>query len=235
MMTSCIIVDDEPLARDVLVKYISDCPILELKASCKSAFEAIEVIKSHNIRIVFLDINMPKLSGLTMVKTMDHPPQIIFTTAYPEYAVEGFEVDATDYLVKPFSFERFMKAVNKALEREKIRDRVDETKDINGAGKFIVKADGKLYQIEWKDIAFFEAMGDYIKVHTSTRIIITHCTLKNIEDRLPAGMFLKVHRSYIISPSSIEFIEGNRIKIGKEFIPIGQSYRSNLESYLGSK
>jgi DNA-binding LytR/AlgR family response regulator len=235
MMTSCIIVDDEPLARDVLVKYISDCPILELKASCKSAFEAIEVIKSYNIRIVFLDINMPKLSGLTMVKTMDHPPQIIFTTAYPEYAVEGFEVDATDYLVKPFSFERFMKAVNKALEREKIRDRVDETKDINGAGKFIVKADGKLYQIEWKDIAFFEAMGDYIKVHTSTRIIITHCTLKNIEDRLPAGMFLKVHRSYIISPASIEFIEGNRIKIGKEFIPIGQSYRSNLESYLRSK
>jgi DNA-binding LytR/AlgR family response regulator len=92
-----------------------------------------------------------------------------------------------------------------------------------------------LYQIEWKDIAFFEAMGDYIKVHTSTRIIITHCTLKNIEDRLPAGMFLKVHRSYIISPASIEFIEGNRIKIGKEFIPIGQSYRSNLESYLRSK
>jgi DNA-binding LytR/AlgR family response regulator len=234
MMTSCIIVDDEPLARDVLVKYISDCPILELKASCKSAFEAIEVIKNHNIRIVFLDINMPKLSGLSMVKTMDHPPQIIFTTAYPEYAVEGFEVDATDYLVKPFSFERFMKAVNKALEREKVRDRLDETKVNNGAGKFIVKADGKLYQIEWKDIVFFEAMGDYIKVHTSTRIIITHCTLKNIEDRLPAGMFLKVHRSYIISPASIEFIEGNRIKIGKEFIPIGQSYRSNLESYLGS-
>jgi DNA-binding LytR/AlgR family response regulator len=235
MITSCIIVDDEPLARDILVKYISDCPILELKESCKSAFEAIEVIKNHNIRIVFLDINMPKLSGLSMVKTMDHPPQIIFTTAYPEYAVEGFEVDATDYLVKPFSFERFMKAVNKALDREKIRDRLDETNDSNGSGKFIVKADGKLYQIEWKDIAFFEAMGDYIKVHTLTRIITTHCTLKNIEERLPAGMFLKVHRSFIISPASIEFIEGNRIKIGTEFIPVGQSYRSNLESYLAGR
>jgi DNA-binding LytR/AlgR family response regulator len=232
MRTSCIIVDDEPLARDVLIKYISDCPILELKMSCKNAFEAIEVMKNQDIRVVFLDINMPKLSGLSMVKTMDHPPQIIFTTAYPEYAVEGFEVDATDYLVKPFSFERFMKAVNKALEREKIRDRLDDVKDINGAGKFIVKADGKLYQIEWKDIVFFEAMGDYVKVHTITRMLITHDTMKNIEDKLPAGMFLKVHRSFIISPVKIEFIEGNRIKLGKEFVPVGQSYRSNLESYL---
>jgi DNA-binding LytR/AlgR family response regulator len=235
MTTSCIIVDDEPLARNVLVKYISDCPILELKASCKSAFEAIEVIKNNDIRIVFLDINMPKLSGLSMVKSMDHPPQIIFTTAYPEYAVEGFEVDATDYLVKPFSFERFMKAVNKALEREKIREKTGETKDINGTGKLIVKADGKLYQIEWQDIIFFEAMGDYIKVHTSTKTIITHNTLKNLENNLPSGMFLKVHRSYIISPASIEFIEGNRIKIGKDFIPVGQSYRSNLESYLAGR
>ena len=235
MTTSCIIVDDEPLARDVLIKYISDCPILELKGTYKSAFEAIEVMKNQDIRIVFLDINMPKLSGLSMVKALDHTPQIIFTTAYPEYAVEGFEVDATDYLVKPFSFERFMKAVNKALEKEKIRERMDETKDINGTGKFIVKADGKLYQIEWNDIAFFEAMGDYIKVHTTKKMIITHCTLKNIEDRLPSGMFLKVHRSYIISPASIDFIEGNRIKIGNEFIPIGQSYRSNLESYLKGK
>jgi len=235
MIINCIIVDDEPLARDVLVKYITDCPMLELKASCKSAFEAIEIIKNNNIHIIFLDINMPKLSGLSMVKTIDHPPQIIFTTAYPEYAVEGFEVDATDYLVKPFSFERFMKAVNKALEREKIRERINETKDINDTGKFIVKADGKLFQVEWRDIAFFEAMGDYIKVHTTTRTIITHGTLKSIEDRLPGGLFLKVHRSFIISPASIEFIEGNRIKVGKEFIPIGQSYKSNLESYLAGR
>lgn len=235
MINSCIIVDDEPLARDVLVKYISDCPILELKASCKSAFEAIEIMKNQIIHIVFLDINMPKLSGLSMVKAMDHPPQVIFTTAYPEYAVEGFEVDATDYLVKPFSFERFMKAVNKALEREKIRDRVDVMKDGNGVGKFIVKADGKLYQTEWKDIVFFESMGDYVKVHTTSRMLLTHDTMKNIEEKLPTGMFIKVHRSFIISPDKIEFIEGNRIKIGKEFVPVGQSYRSNLESYLAGK
>jgi DNA-binding LytR/AlgR family response regulator len=235
MNITCIVVDDEPLARDVLVKYISDCPILQLKASCKSAFEAIEIIRNSSIDIVFLDINMPKLSGLSMVKSMDHPPQIIFTTAYPEYAVEGFEVDATDYLVKPFAFERFMKAVNKAIERLKARDRLNGAKDITEPGKFIVKADGKIFQIEWKDIAYFEAMGDYIKVHTTPRTIIIHGTLKSIEDRFPEGMFLKVHRSFIISPASIEFIEGNRIKIGEDFIPIGQSYRTNLETYLGGR
>ncbi len=235
MIITCIIVDDEPLARDVLLKYISDCPILQLKATCKSAFEAIEQIKNSSIDLVFLDINMPKLSGLSMVKSMDHPPQIIFTTAYPEYAVEGFEVDATDYLVKPFSFERFMKAVNKALERLKTRDRINESKEIAESGKLVVKADGKLFQIEWKDIAFFEAMGDYIKFHTTNRTIVTHGTLKSIEDRLPEGMFLKVHRSFIISLSKIEFIEGNRIKIGEEFIPVGQSYRTNLDTYLGGR
>jgi len=235
MITTCIIVDDEPLARDVLVKYISDCPMLQLKATCKSAFEAIEIIKNNRIDIVFLDINMPKLSGLSMVKTMDHPPQIIFTTAYPEYAVEGFEVDATDYLIKPFSFERFIKAVNKAMERIKTRDRLNEAKDTSESGKFIVKADGKIYQIEWKEIEYFEAMGDYIKVHTPTKTIVTHGTLKSIEDRIPEGMFLKVHRSFIISPASIEFIEGNRIKVGSDFIPIGQSYKANLETYLNSR
>jgi len=235
MIITCIVVDDEPLARDVLVKYISDCPILQLKASCKSAFEAIEIIRNSSIDIVFLDINMPRLSGLSMVKSMDHPPKIIFTTAYPEYAVEGFEVDATDYLVKPFSFERFMKAVNKAIGRLKARDRLNGAKDITESGKFIVKADGKMFQLEWKDIAYFEAMGDYIKIHTPNRTIVTHGTLKNIEDRLPEGMFMKVHRSFIISLASIEFVEGNRIKIGAEFIPVGQSYRANLESYLNGR
>ena len=127
-----IIVDDEPLARDVLVKYISDCPMLELVSTCKSAFEALGILNSQNVRIVFLDINMPKLSGLSMVRSMQNPPHIIFTTAYPEYAVEGFEVDAVDYLVKPFSFDRFMKAVNKAIAREEYIRFV--AKDVPGCG-----------------------------------------------------------------------------------------------------
>ncbi len=174
MMLPSIIVDDEPLARDVLIKYISDCPMLELVSTCKSAFEALEVLNNQSVRIIFLDINMPKLSGLSMVRLIQNPPQIIFTTAYPEYAVKGFEVDAVDYLVKPFSFDRFMKAVNKALVREEyIRDKtgngVEEDKKY-----FHVKADGKLYQVEHNDILYFEALGDYVRVITTAKKLVTH-------------------------------------------------------------
>jgi len=230
-----IIVDDEPLARDVLVKYISDCPMLELVSTCKSAFEALDVLKEHTVRIIFLDINMPKLSGLSMVRSMQNTPQIIFTTAYPEYAVEGFEVDAVDYLVKPFSFDRFMKAVNKAIVREeyisgKTGNGVEEEKKY-----FHVKADGKLYQVEHNDILYFEALGDYVQVITSAKKLVTHDTLKNVEDNLPSKRFLRVHRSFIISLEKIEFVEGNRVKIGEDFIPVGQSYKTNLESYLADK
>ncbi len=235
MITPCMIVDDEPLARDVLVKYIANCPILELAAVCKSAFEAIEILKNKDIRILFLDINMPQLSGLSMVRTMDNPPNIIFTTAYPEYAVEGFEVDAADYLVKPFSFERFMKAVNKAIQREEyIRNRF-QTQDHNERKYFRIKADGKIYQLDYDRIKYFEAFGDYVKVHTDDKTIITHDTLKNVEKNLPAKQFMRVHRSYIISLDKIEYIEGNRVKIGQEFIPVGDSYKENLETYLGSR
>jgi len=232
MTLTSIIVDDEPLARDVLVKYISDCPMLELVAVCKSAFETLEVLNSREVRIIFLDINMPKLSGLSMVRSLQNPPQVIFTTAYPEYAVEGFEVDAVDYLVKPFSFDRFMKAVNRAVEREEyIRNKAG-----NGVEEerkyFHVKADGKIYQVEHREILYFEALGDYVRVKTSEKRLVTHDTMKNIEDSLPPKKFLRIHRSFIISVDRIEFVEGNRVKIGEDFIPVGQSYRANLESFL---
>jgi len=235
MTLPSIIVDDEPLARDVLVKYISDCPMLDLVSTCKSAFEALEVVKNNDVRIIFLDINMPKLSGLSMVRSMQNPPQIIFTTAYPEYAVEGFEVDAVDYLVKPFSFDRFMKAVNKALTREEYIKGPDNNGAEEAKKYFHVKAEGKLYQVEQNDILYFEALGDYVQVITMSKKLVTHDTMRNIEDNLPSRRFLRVHRSYIISLEKIEFVEGNRVKIGEDFIPVGQSYKSNLESYLADK
>ncbi len=235
MNLQSIIVDDEPLARDVLIKYISDCPMLELVSTCKSAFEALDALNHHTVRLIFLDINMPKLSGLSMVRTLQNPPQIIFTTAYPEYAVEGFEVDAVDYLVKPFSFDRFMKAVNKAIAREEyLRDKTG-----NGAEDdkkyFLIKADGKLYQVEHNDILYFEALGDYVQVITTAKKLVTHDTLKNVEDNLPAKRFLRVHRSFIISLERIEFVEGNRVKIGEDFIPVGQSYKANLDTYIAGQ
>ena len=224
MSVSCIIVDDEPLAREVLQKYIADCPLISLEESCSSAFEAMKVMERISVGIVFLDINMPKLSGLSMIRSLDRPPEIIFTTAYPEFAVEGFELDAADYLVKPFSFERFLKAVSKAVKRVGARNgtAADQKKFL------MVKADGKIYQLEHSSIQFMEAMGDYVRIHTDSRVITTYGTLKNMEKILPHDQFLRIHRSYLIALDRINFLEGNRLRIRKIDIPVGQSYRDTL-------
>lgn len=231
MSVACIIVDDEPLAREVLEKYISECPLVILKASCRSAYEAMDVLDRIDVGIVFLDINMPKLSGLSMIRSLDRPPEIIFTTAYPEYAVEGFELDAADYLVKPFSFERFLKAVNKAVKRiGKIKNSDPGAADQK---KFlIVRADGKIYQIEHSSIFYVEAMGDYVRIHTDSEVITTYGTLKNMEESLPEEHFLRVHRSYLIALEKISFLEGNRLRVKDDDIPVGQSYRERLMERL---
>lgn len=225
MSVTCIIVDDEPLAREVLEKYISDCPMLDLKESCGNAFEAMDLLDRHPIGIVFLDINMPKLSGLSMIRSINHPPEIIFTTAYPEYAVEGFELDAADYLVKPFSFERFLKAVNKALKRIESR-KADASSDQR---KFLmVKADGKIYQVDHGSIQYLEAMGDYVRIHCDGKVITTYDTLKGLETILPPEHFQRVHRSFIIALDRISYMEGNRLRVSESDIPVGQSYREGL-------
>jgi DNA-binding LytR/AlgR family response regulator len=232
MKITCIIVDDEPLAREVLEKYIGDCPMLDLQASCSSAFEAIEELEKGVVQLVFLDINMPKLSGISLIRTLDHPPEIVFTTAYPEYALEGFELDAVDYLVKPISFERFMKSVNKATRRFEMR--VKQTNGISGeeSSFLIIKADGKIYRLQLAEIMLLEALGDYVRIHTPAGMITTHDTLKNLEKSLPADLFLRVHRSYVIALEKIRFLEGNRLRIGELDIPVGQSYRDPLLKYL---
>ena len=226
MSVSCIIVDDEPLAREVLEKYVADCPLLSLEESCSNAFEAMDVLDRISVGIVFLDINMPKLSGLSMIKSLDRPPEIIFTTAYPEHAVEGFELDAVDYLVKPFSFERFLKAVNKAVKR------IESSKTNGGSVEqkkyLMVKADGKIYQVEHSSICYVEAMGDYVRIHSDTGVLTSYDTMKNMEENLPGELFLRVHRSYLIALEKISFLEGNRLRIKEDDIPVSQSYRENL-------
>jgi DNA-binding LytR/AlgR family response regulator len=227
MSVSCIIVDDEPLAREVLEKYIAGCPLVRLEASCRSAFQAMEVLDRTPVGIVFLDINMPKLSGLSMIRSLDRTPEIIFTTAYPEFAVEGFELDAADYLVKPFSFERFLKAVNKAVKR--IENRGISGQSPADQKKFLmVKSDGKIYPLEHSSVCFLEAMGDYVRIHTDTGVITTYDTLKNMEENLPGDHFLRVHRSYIVALEKIRFLEGNRLRVKESDIPVGQSYREKL-------
>lgn len=234
MSVSCIIVDDEPLAREVLEKYISECPMLDLKASCSSAYEAMDVLDRIPAGIVFLDINMPGLSGLSMIRSLDRLPEIVFTTAYPEFAVEGFDLDAADYLVKPFPYERFLKAVNKAVKRI-------ENLKTSGPGaadqkKFLmVRADGKIYQVDHSSIRSLEAMGDYVRIHTDSGVITAYDTLKNMEEILPEEQFLRVHRSYIIALERISFLEGNRLRVDDSDIPVGQSYRENLMNHMDKK
>jgi DNA-binding LytR/AlgR family response regulator len=228
ILYKCLVVEDEPLAQNVLKKYIVSHPLLELGAVCGDALEAQQWLARHQTTIVFLDINLPRLSGISFIKSLSQPPLVIFTTAYPEFAVEGFELDAVDYLVKPFSLERFLKAVNKALEKLERKAPGD-----TAAATFIfIKADKKVYKVNFADILYIEALDDYVKVVTTQGQYMVHDTLKGLQEELPAGQFIRVHKSYIIGGNKIVFIEGNYIKIGDKDIPIGASYREEVFARL---
>jgi DNA-binding LytR/AlgR family response regulator len=225
----CLVVEDEPLAQNVLKKFIAEHPLLELAAVCADAIEAQQWLAREQADIVFLDINLPRLSGISFLKSLSRPPLVIFTTAYPEFAVEGFELDAIDYLVKPFSFERFLRAVNKVLE--KLERKAPGGSTATPASIFI-KADKKVYKINLADILYIEALDDYVKVVTTQSNFMVHDTLKSLQEELPADLFMRVHKSYIIAGSKIVFIEGNYVKIGDKDIPIGASYREAVFARL---
>ena len=228
-MINCIIVDDEPLSRRVIQKYLKDLTSLNLIASCSHAFEAMEVIQKEQVDLIFLDINMPKLSGINFAKSLSNPPLIIFTTAYPEYAVEGFELEAVDYLLKPFSQERFLKAVNKA---SKILESEANGRHSKEANYLVVKADKKLYKLKSEEILYLQAYGDYVKIFTTKKTLLTKERLSILEANLPADLFQKIHRSYIISLDAISFLEGNQVKINETFLPISNTCRAELLAKL---
>lgn len=225
----CLVVEDEPLAQNVLKKYIAEHPLLELAAVCADAPEAQQWLARQQSAIVFLDINLPRLSGISFLKSLSRPPLVIFTTAYPEFAVEGFELDAVDYLVKPFSFERFLKAVNKAFEKLERKERGGA---LAPATSIFIKADKKVYKVNLADILYIEALDDYVKVVTTQTHYLVHDTLKSLQEELPADQFMRVHKSYIIAGNKIVFIEGNYVKIGDRDIPIGASYREEVFARL---
>ncbi len=227
MTVNCIIVDDEPVSQDILRKYMEDTPRLNLLQICNNAFEASEALLQHPVDLIFLDINMPKLSGMKFYKSLNNPPYVIFTTAYPEFAAEGFEVDAVDYLLKPFPFERFLKAVNRAMERIKKPDNQSNAEEF-----ILLKADKKLHRINLPDILYLEALGDYVKVFYADIFIIVHETLQRLHDQLPQKEFIRIHKSYVISTGNINYVEGNQVKIGEREIPIGQKYKDDLMDFL---
>ena len=221
MKISCIIVDDEPLSRDVLLTYIADTPQLEIKAVMDNAIHAMNYLNQNQIDLVFLDINMPKLSGINLVKSLVNPPLIIFTTAYPQFAIDGFELDAVDYLLKPFSFERFLKSVNKVSEKLS-KTEMPEQKYL------VIKADKKLHRIRQDEILYFESAGDYVKIFFKDQIIMAHETMKNLEQTLPSEMFFRTHRSYIVALDKITFIEGNQLKIADVMVPVSLDKKEEL-------
>lgn len=226
----CLIIDDEPLSVRIIEKYVNELPNLELAGTCENAFEAMNMIKKESPDVLFLDINMPKLSGISLIKSLSNPPLTVFTTAYPEYAVEGFELEVVDYLLKPFSLERFIQAVRKTEEKLAFLNSKSQPEKIPEF--LIIKADKKLYKIDFREIIHLQAYGDYVKIFTEKKTFVTKERLTKIEKDLPENQFLRIHRSHIISLNRIEFIEGNLVKIGKDKLPIAGSYKEVLMEKL---
>lgn len=226
-MYKCLVIEDEPLAQNILKKYIADYPSLELVAVCSDALEAQTIFHDQIIHLLFLDINLPKLSGINFLKALSNPPFVIFTTAYPEFAVEGFELNAIDYLVKPFSFERFLKAVNKALVQLNFTSSAKPGESKNNTSIFL-KADKKIHKIDLDSILYIEAVGDYMKVVTGSGQLLVNETMKQMLEELPDNDFIRVHKSFVIAINKIKYIEGNHICIAEKSIPIGASYRNEL-------
>ena len=221
MEINCIVVDDEPASREVLEEYIATNSMLNLLASCKNAIEANEFICDHRVDLIFLDINMPKLSGLSFYKALNNPPAVIFTTAYPQHALEGFELNAVDYLLKPFDFERFLKAVNKVIERRISGQSASEA-------SIVLKSDKKFYRVTLDSILYLEALGDYVRVFYDTKQILVHETFQSILARLNHPQVIRVHKSFAISLDKFDYVDGNMIRILGQSIPIGKTYRAEF-------
>lgn len=227
MRIRSIIIEDEPLAQKVLKKYIQDFPTIELCGVFNDSIKAQPFVHSLKPDLIFLDINLPVVSGISFLKSLNNPPLIIFTTAYPDFALEGYELNAVDYLLKPFSFERFIKAVNKASEKWQLSkpERQNTVEDF-----IFIKVDKKLYRIGFEDILYFEALDDYVKVITQSKHYLTNNTLKNLLDDLPTTKFVRVHKSFIVAVSKIDYVEGNYVRIGNAEVPVGSVYKEDLVS-----
>lgn len=239
-MIKTIIVDDEPLAIEILEAYISRIPELELVARCTDALEANLFLNKNKVELMFLDIEMPGLRGTDFLKSLENPPKVIFTTAYPEFAVQGFELNALDYLLKPVSFERFLKSINKVLKTQDQSPDVDQKKSTESAPDFIfVKSDKRLVRLNFDEILYVEGLKDYVIIRTDQAKIITLQTMKSLEEKLPTDQFIRVHRSYIVnldkihavSAMGIEMMEKGQIKT----IPVGANYKEQLDSLIDSK
>lgn len=231
-MITCIAIDDEPLALRQIVGYIEKTPFLDLKESFTSAGPALEFLGKNRVDLMFVDIQMPDISGLDFVKSLSDPPKLIFTTAYREYAFEGFQLDAADYLVKPIGYSDFLKAVNKTRERYFMEE--EKIESVRNNDKFLfIKSEYKILRIDFNDIRYIEGMRDYVRIHLENqRPVMALMGIKKLSEYLPCDQFMRVHRSYIVNLRKINQIERNRIVFDKEYIPVSEQYKEQFQEFL---
>lgn len=233
---NCVVADDEALARDVILSHLAVLENINILATCATGLEVYEIIKSKNVELLFLDIQMPKLTGIELLRTIKNPPAVIITTAYPEYAIEGYELDVVDYLLKPVTFERLLKSVDKFETRnnpnyKRVQDFEKEPSQFNDAFIY-VKSDKRMVRIALKDIIYIEGLKDYVKIHTMDTKVMTYKTMTYFEEKLPATQFMRIHCSFIVSLNHITSYSAAEITLGVDYIPIGSTYGKEVSRRL---
>ncbi|MBI5914805.1 MAG: response regulator transcription factor [Bacteroidetes bacterium] len=233
MILKCLVVDDEPVARKGIAGYVAQTPFLSLEGTCKSALEANEVLHREKIDLLFLDIQMPDITGIDFLRSLENPPATIFTTAYRDYAIEGFELNALDYLVKPISFQRFLKAANKAQSFfEMQRQPAPKPAEVVGPEYFFIKSDGQFIRIKLADVLYFESEKDYVFIYTEQKRYLTLLSLKQLEKELPSERFLRVHRSFLVSLDKVDLVDGSNLVIKNKRIPVSRSLQELIFNTL---
>jgi two-component system LytT family response regulator len=228
----CLIVDDEPLARNLLVEYVKKVPYLTLRTVCASPLEAIEALRNTPIDLLFLDIQMPEITGISLLKTLQKKPLVILTTAYSEYALESYDLDVVDYLLKPITLERFLRAVDKASLRLSKPPAVASSEPEPASPFMFVKDGTKLVKVRWDEILYVEGLKDYVTIHTRQQKIISLQRLKALEETLPAGRFIRIHNSYIVALQAIDSVHKDKVQIGTALLPVSDSYRKSFRELI---
>ena len=240
MKINCIIVEDEPLARNLLVDYVRKVPSLNLIEACSSPIVALEVLRKNTVDLLFLDVQMPELTGISLLKTLQRRPLVIMTTAYSQYALEGYELDVVDYLLKPITFERFLRAVDKATQRllPSPKLKPSETQHANAPvdQSFVFVKDGtKLVKVVFDDILYVEGLKDYVTIHTKTQKIVSLQRLKTLEDQLPFDKFIRIHNSFIVALQAIDVVHANNVQVRNAMLPIGETYKKTFREFIEKK
>ena len=232
----CVIIDDEPIARDILENFAKEINFLEVVGVCEDAFEALEILEVNRIDLLITDIQMPKINGLELVRSLPNPPVIIFVTAHDQFAVNSFELGVVDYLLKPVTFDRFLKAINKARLQIEMRRSVSLNSNVEIVDYIFVKANNKLNKISYSRILYIHSLKDFVKIFTSDQSLITYTTMKSIEEKLPLNQFVRIHNSYLVSINAIKAVMGNTVElINGHSLPIAKSHKSTLFAALQIK